>query len=44
MAPRSSVSCVHELLPSWRWDPPGKLHGDSNESAEPLEMMVVEMK
>jgi quercetin dioxygenase-like cupin family protein len=25
-------------------DPPGKLHGDANESSRPLEMMVVEMK
>ena len=25
-------------------DPPGKLHGDENDSDQPLEMMVVEMK
>jgi beta-alanine degradation protein BauB len=25
-------------------DPPGKLHGDYNESGQPLEMMVIEMK
>ncbi len=25
-------------------DPPGKLHGDDNESDQPLEMMVVELK
>jgi hypothetical protein len=25
-------------------DPPGKLHGDNNESGQPLEMMVIEMK
>jgi quercetin dioxygenase-like cupin family protein len=25
-------------------DPPGKLHGDHNDSAQPLELMVVEMK
>jgi hypothetical protein len=25
-------------------DPPGQLHGDANESGQPLEMMIVEMK
>jgi beta-alanine degradation protein BauB len=25
-------------------DPPGKLHGDYNDSGQPLEMMVIEMK
>ena len=25
-------------------DPPGKLHGDTNDSGQPLEMMVIEMK
>jgi quercetin dioxygenase-like cupin family protein len=25
-------------------DPPGRLHGDANESSRPVEMMVVEMK
>jgi quercetin dioxygenase-like cupin family protein len=25
-------------------DPPGKLHGDDNQSGQPLEMMVIEMK
>ena len=25
-------------------DPPGKLHGDSNESDKPIEMMVIELR
>ena len=25
-------------------DPPGKLHGDDNDSSHPLELMVIEMK